>query len=320
MKTNSLIVVDAPQSADELIVIKQLPIIQEQLVQIKSQVDATVAEALAMEVTEDTVKGIKERRAELNKLATAFEERRKEVKTAVLAPYEQFEAIYKECVINAFRHADAELKSRIATVEDGIKQRKETEVIAYYEEYAANFNLDFVSYKDMNINVRLSDSVKKLKEQIKTTLDTMFSDAEMISTMEHADEIMTEYKKTFNAASAVLTVTNRHKAIEEERKRAEERRQAEAARLEAERVAKERYEQMLKEQAAAALPQNEPIAAPVAVEVPQEQKPIEDGNGAYVKFTEPVETFSATFTVFGTIEQLKAVKTFLNDGGYKYEC
>lgn len=311
--------VAAPESADDLIVIKQLPIIQEQLRQIKDRVDETVEEALAMEVTEDTVKEIKKKRSELNQLATAFEDRRKEVKKAVLAPYDAFEAVYKECVIDAFKRADAELKVRIGTVESRVVAIKEADIIAYYAEYAQNLNLDFVKYEDMHITVKLSDSAKKLKEQIKMTLDRIHADAEMIQTLDDADEVMAEYRKTFDASAAIITVKNRHKAIEEEKRRAEERRAAEAARLEAERAAKERYEQ-LKRDAAEKMPQVEPITAAVSVSAPVEQKPVEDGNGGAGKFSEPVETFAATFTVYGTIEQLKAVKEFLNNGGYKYEC
>ena len=119
----------------------------------------------------------------------------------------------------------------------------------------------------------------------------------MINTLQDADEIMTEYKRTYDASHAIQTVHDRHRAIDDERKRSEERRQAEAARIESERLVKEKYEQIKKEEVI--LP---PIEKPVDQTVDKTEQPI----------------YSATFTVQGTIEQLKALKEFLNNGGYKY--
>lgn len=319
MEEKNLVPVQEPEKAAELIVVSQLPVIEEQLIRIKSRVDETVAEVLALEVTEDTVTTIKKKRAELNKIATEFEDRRKEVKKAVLAPYEKFEATYKECVIDAFKTADAELKTRIAVVEDGVKNRKQEEVVAYFIEYAESLNLDFVTYDDMKVKVTMSDSVKKLKEQVKATLDKISADITMIATMPDADEIMAEYKRHYDAALAVTTVSNRHKAIEEEKRRAEERRKAEEARAEAERRAREVLEAQKKAEAEA-MPQNASTSPVESVSAPVAQKPTEDGNGGEMKFTEPVEQFSATFTVYGSIEELKSIKNYLKERGIRYEC
>lgn len=302
MEEKNLVPVQEPENAAELIVVSQLPVIEEQLIRIKSRVDETVAEVLALEVTEDTVTTIKKKRAELNKIATEFEDRRKEVKKAVLAPYEKFEATYKECVIDAFKTADAELKTRIAVVEDGVKNRKQEEVVAYFTEYAESLNLDFVTYDDMKVKVTMSDSVKKLKEQVKATLDKISADITMIATMPDADEIMAEYKRHYDAALAVTTVSNRHKAIEEEKRRAREV-------LEAQKKAE-----------AEAMPQNASTSPVESVSAPVAQKPTEDGNGGEMKFTEPVEQFSATFTVYGSIEELKSIKNYLKERGIRYEC
>lgn len=307
---NALAPVEEPKNASDLIVVSQLPVIEEQLIRIKSRVDATVAEVLALDVTEDTVTTIKKRRAELNKIATEFENRRKEVKKAVLTPYEKFEATYKECVIDAFKNADAELKTRIAVVEDGVKIRKQDEVAAYFKEYASSLNLDFVNFDDLNVRVTLSDSVKKLKEQVKAALDKISADLTMIATLPDADEIMAEYKHHYDAALAVTAVSNRHKAIEEERRIAEERRRAEEARAESERKAKE----VLDAQKKADTSPVECVSAPIA------QKPTEDGNGGEMKFTEQVELYSSTFTVYGSIEELKSIKNYLKERGIRYEC
>ena len=282
---------------------------------IKSQVEAVVAEALAMEVTEDTVVAIKDKRAELNKMFAAFEERRKEVKKAVLAPYDAFEEAFKECITVPFKGADAELKSRIVFVENGVKDGKRAEVAAYFAEYAESLDIDFVTFEDMNLKVNLSDSKKKLQAAAKAFLDGIESGMKMIATFqEHSDEIMAEFKRNgYDASAAVVTISNRHKAIEREQAIAEERKQREA-----ERAAHEARLQAEMDAQAAAMPQNEPISAPVSVVAPTEQKPVEDGNGVSAEFTAPQDEFAMTFTVTGTLDELRAVKKFLIDGGYKY--
>ena len=51
-----------------------------------------------------------------------------------MAPYDTFEAVYKECVTDVFGPADKQLAQRIAEVEDGLKQDKAAKVVAYFSE------------------------------------------------------------------------------------------------------------------------------------------------------------------------------------------
>ena len=46
-----------------------------------------------------------------------FEERRKEVKEKVLAPYLQFEEVYKVCISDKYKSADKDLKEKIGSIE-----------------------------------------------------------------------------------------------------------------------------------------------------------------------------------------------------------
>lgn len=88
---------------NELIRVAQLPVIEERLRAMKETVDKRVGEALALVCNEETVQAVKAVRADLNKEFQVLEEQRKAAKKAVLGPYEQFEAVYKECVSDAFR-------------------------------------------------------------------------------------------------------------------------------------------------------------------------------------------------------------------------
>ncbi len=277
----------------ELIVIRQLPVIEEQLQQIKASIEARVGEALSLACTEDTYKAVKKARTELNKEYDELESRRKEVKAAILAPYERFEALYKECAGNIYAQADAQLKSRISEVEGGLRQQKQDEVATYFDEYRKSLDLDeCFTFAMSGIKVTLSDSRKALKAKAKDFLDRVAGDLALIETQEHKEEILVEYKRTLNISQAVTTVSDRHQRMEDERQRRE---QAAAVRT-AKAEAKAKVEEIVAEEAH--------VAPPVAVPA---DEPAEE------------RVYSTAFRVTGTMDQLRALKTFLTEGGYSYE-
>ena len=278
----------------ELIRVVQLPEIEEHLQSIKVAVTQKVNDALSLICTEDTVKSVKAVRADLNKDLKDFEERRKAVKKAIMSPYEQFEAVYKECISDTYKKADIELKAKIDSVENELKEAKRTEVEAYFEECSKSVGVDFVKLSDLNLNVTLSASVKSLKRQVKEYFDKVIQDLALIATLEHTTEILVEYRKTLDVSDAVLTVQERHKAIAEQEKR----------NAEASVIAEKQAETVEKVEKAVRESVTEEISAPEVEEAPPE------GN-------EPV--YEATFRVTGTLAQLKALKKFLKDGGYQYE-
>lgn len=278
--------------SNEIIVVKQLPVIEQQLAQIKEQVAERVTSAMQLVCTEATIKEIKKARAELNAEYKAWEDKRKEVKTAVMSPYEQFESVYKDCISDAYKAADKDLKQKIDEVEQQLKTQKAAEVKGYFEEYLASKNIDFVSYGQAGINVTLSASLKSLKEQAKAFIDRIVSDLALIETFTDLKaEILVEYKKSLNVSDAITGVKARAKAVQEEQARQEaeaERKAAEAQRVEAIK---------------AAIPE-----APAAVEAPTEQ----------TAAPAPEKKYCIRFTVKGTKEQLIALKKFLNEGEYEY--
>ena len=273
--------------SNEIIVVKQLPIIVEQLAQIKQQVAERVETVTSLVVTEDTVKEVKKARTELNAEFKQWEEKRKEVKKAVLTPYENFESVYNDCISNSYKTADKLLKQRIDEVENELKAKKAAEVQSYFEEYLASKGIDFVSFAQAGLNVTLSASLKSLKEQAKAYIDRIESDLKLIETFTDLKaEILVEYKKSLNVSDAITGVKARAKAVQEEQARQEaeaEKRAAEAERVEAIKA-----------------------AAPEAVEAPSE-----------VQKEEPKLTLR--FTVRATKTKLRELKKFLDEGEYEYE-
>lgn len=287
----------------QVITIKQLPIIEERLQLIKAEIDAKTQHVLALDCNDATVKAIKSLRADLNKDFSELEEKRKEVKRAVMSPYERFEEVYTECVTNIYKQTDAILKGRIAIVENAIKANKEKEIRAYYDEYAESLGIDFVPYEKSGITVTLSASIKKLKEQAAAYLDRIADELKLIGTQpqELQPEILVEYKRTVNVAYSIQTVIERKKAIEEEAERARQQAEQQAIYEAAEARVDEAVESYGEEQ-------QEAIAPPTVAEA-QEQ---------------PVKLYRAAFAVYGSFEGVKLVKNFLaNDflknGGKKYE-
>lgn len=208
-------------SEQALIVVRQLPIIDEELRRVKAEIEKEVELALSMPCTEETKVEVKRVRAKLSKTLGTYEEQRKTVKKAILAPYDAFEAVYRECITEPLTEADAALQKKIAAVEDEVKMRTRESVEMFFNELieAADVDLSFLTFARTEIKVGVSDTLKSLKDAARTFVERVAGEVKMIAEHTYADEILVEYKTTLNASNAVVTVGNRHKAIEAEQAR-----------------------------------------------------------------------------------------------------
>lgn len=271
----------------ELMVVKQLPIIEEKLKQLSEEVSKKVENAKALVCTEENVKTIKQVRADLNKEFRDVETQRKAIKEQVLAPYMQFEEVYKQYISDKYKSADNELKQKIDTVDSELKAQKEKEIKEYFEELKKANNIDFVTYGQAKINVTLTASKKSLKEQVEGFITKIIEDLKLIETQEHKAEILVEYKQSLNISNAITTVMNRFKAVEEEKAKQE---QVVNQRLEEE---KNRIQENLKNMA-------------VGVDL---------GSGE----SQTVKMYTIPFKATGTSVQLKSLKDFMEREGIVYE-
>ena len=279
------------EKQEQLIVIKQLPIIEEQLKNLSEEIDKKVERAMKLVVSDETVKEVKKVRAELNNEFKELETQRKYVKEKILTPYNQFEETYKEYVSIKYKTADETLKNKINEVEQEQKAKKEQEVKDYYTELCYSEKLEWLCeakyYELADINITLSASLKSLKEKANQFVERVKSDLKLIDTQEHKAEIMAEYKTKLQVASAITNVNDRFKREEEEKQRL------------AEMQEQKEQEQKIKQEIAE-------IEKPV--ETPKEE--------TQEKF------YNMTFKVYGTLEQLKKIKAFLETmkkEGVKYE-
>ncbi len=312
----------------DLIVVKQLPQIEEHLKELSLEVEQKVENAKSLVCTEENVTTIKQIRASLNKEFKEVENQRKIVKEQILAPYMQFEEIYKMYISDKYKSADNDLKEKIDLTENELKNIKEQEIKDYFEEYKKANNIDFVTYSQARINVTLSASRKSLKEQAKQFIDKIVDDLKLIDTQEHKAEILVEYKQSLNVSQAITSVTNRFKAIEEEKKKQEElkRKQLEEAQRRADesiRVQTEATRQALEN----FIPKSEEKVVHIEMDKNHEitQKGYEQLENVFNKPLEKPreekqeEILTLRFTVRGTRTKLRELKQFLENGGYDYE-
>ena len=198
---------------NELIIVRQLPVIEEQLIAVKPRIEARVKEALSLVCTEDTVKIVKKVRTEINKEFEEFENRRKSVKEQIMKPYDILNATYEDCVRKPYEDALRQLSGKIADVEDILRIAKEEEVKAYFDEYAQSRGVPFADFKRSGVKVNLSASKSSLKDAARQYIDRLFDDVELINAQEHKDEVLYEYQQTLNVSKAITTVINRHRVL-----------------------------------------------------------------------------------------------------------
>lgn len=276
---------------DNLIVVSQLPVITQHLNLVAEEIKEKTETAKSLVCTADTLKTVKATRADLNKEFNALEEMRKAVKSAVMAPYNEFEGIYKACVTDAFKEADCVLKAKISEVEDGLKAEKEEAVKVYFDEYKTVCNVQFLQLEDAKLTITKTASLKSLKEDCKMFIEKVVSEMNYIVKTYpfEATEMIFEYKHSLSLEYAIGTVTNRVIALRKEK---------EALKL----------AQSKQQEAAAHAAEVEQLAAPtVSNSEMVEAKP------------ETEKVYQLVFKVWGTKEQLKTLKKFLKDGGYQYE-
>ena len=271
-----------------LMKVTQLPVIEEHLRSRKEQTEQRVAEAMSLVCTDETLTSVKNIRAEMNREFADAETQRKAIKAAIMEKYDSFESVYRECIADPYKRADADLKAKIDATESEIKSRCEEMLLGYFRELCAVNEIDFLSFGQTGVKVDMASAraktPKKLMEQIKLKVDGVAQDMKTIGTMgENAPEIMVEYKNNLDLSLAISVVNERHRRAEEEREAVKRHTVTPAARAAGDTVA----------------------AAPQVVPKRVEQA--------------AVERLTVSFRVTDTRERLRLFKQFLVSNGYQYE-
>ena len=216
----------AQETALQVIELQQLPIIVERLHSVKAEIERRTAEATSLICTEETYKSVKDARAQLTKEFKEYEAQRTAIKSKILEPYNAFEQVYRECVTEPFKRADADLKGKIDATEREIKGRCEKQLEAYFQELCAVNHVDFLTFAQTGVRVDMASAraktPKKLMDQLRMMVEGCAQAMATIDGMAHGDEIAVEYKKCLDLTLAIRLVTERHQKLEAERQRAAE--------------------------------------------------------------------------------------------------
>lgn len=271
-----------------LIQVTQLPVIEEHLHELKATVEAETQSAMGLVCTEDTIQTVKTKRADLNKRFAELEAQRKAIKAAVMAPWEHFEAVYKECVTEPFKAADNDLKGKVNDVEAEIKDRCEVYLRDYFDEIKTLNSVEWLTFEQLGLKIDLATAKqktpKKLMDTIKTTVERVVADMELIDQSDDAAELAVEYKRTLDYAGAMRIVTERKRQREIAAKEQEARRSAQEA-------------------LQGAVGKVDILTPPTEEKAP----------------TEPQRALQCVFKVWATKEQLKKLKEYLTKEGIKFE-
>ena len=302
-------VVPAEIPLAQLIVLRQIPVIEDKLLEYKATIESRVSAAVAAAMDADSIDEVKRVRAELRKEAETVDNMRKAIKQEAEKPIKALDATFKTCATNAYAQADKILKEYIDNGENALKNACENGLRDLFAELTTAHHLPWLKYEWAGIRVSLTDAKaktqppKKLAVQVTDFVERVAQDVAMIGGMPDAAEIMTEYRQTLNAPGAIQTVKLRHQRIAEEQaeaaRRAEIRRQEEEAAARVAEIAQQMEEpvqQVMGFQPAA--PVAAPVVEPVAPAAP--------------------ETYTVKFAVSGTLGQLRSLKSFLESGGYEY--
>jgi hypothetical protein len=274
----------------ELLSIVNLQKTEKALKDISERCKERLEAAAQMACTEETKQSVKKLRADLNKEFLEYEAERKSKTAEYEKPLRLFKALYDQYITQPFKGADTSLKIKISEVENAQRNEKSMEVKEYAEELKAAYGLSWLEAERVMPNVTLSASVKSLKSSVKERLDKIKSDIDCIGVIDDSGEMFAEYIDCLDLAQAKIAVNSRRKAVEEaERAKAAYKKQAEVQQAAENKV--------------------DMLAQPTEEEASQEET-----EKAVVE-----KTYTMTFTVSGTIEQLKALKAFMIDKSIEYK-
>ena len=211
--------------------LKVLPVIEHDLVKVGNLVDKRLAQlnVANLVATDETIQSLKTLRADLNKELKEYEEQRKVVKDLITKPYAEMETVYKQMVSDKYKEATDILKDKIGEFENLVKTNKRNEVEEYFNEAVSMFDVEWLTFEMLKMDINLSTSVKKYKEEVAEAIKKVVGDVELIEMQQYAMEMMVEYKKDLNISRSIKEVADRK---ERERKEIQARIDAEIERRE----------------------------------------------------------------------------------------
>lgn len=263
--------------------------------EVKAQLAQALEKYKTIAVTPETVKQAKSDKADLNKLRTAIEERRKEIKRQCLAPYEAFEVKCKE-IISMIDEPISIIDSQLKAITESVVIQKRDLLQEYFDNILASMEQDLHWIELSRIlNPKWKNSTMKLDTLKKEIWDTVFRMSEEMQELQKIygtsplfpaiwGKYLESYDKGQTLAYAAVLIQQRRVAADE-------------------------------------MPSNAPVAqsrAEVTQVTDSAPQPVPDP----VPMPEPVQDkrlISGTFRVTGTKAQLQALSKFMKQSNIQFE-
>lgn len=256
----------------------QAPVISEDLEGVKRQLDLVLNEVAQLPADDNSLKRVKAIRADISKRFAAMEEQRKEVKRQVMQPYTQAEEKYKTCIADPYRAADAQLKQWVDDYQNGMKKACEDGLREYFDELCQSQGVDFLRFSQAGVTVDMAmarqKEPKKAMEKLEAFVLGVRADLDTILTLEDAAEVLAEYRESLHLQEAILKVKNRKQLTAYMARQVREAQEA--------REQEEQHRRQLLD-----------VMGDIGEQLPQE------------------ELYTMTFTVTGSLPDLKALKAYI---------
>lgn len=268
--------------------------------ELKAEISKKMQEYKTLVFTEEEIKDAKKDRANLNKLKNAFDDERKRIKKLCMDPYNRFESQVKE-ITSLIEEPIRLIDSQIKEVEQQKKEQKRKEVEELFGSIGFQLfvTLDKIwDEKWLNATVSLS----KIEEQMKSRMYQIGEDVATIQRLpEFSFEAMEVYKSTLNLSLAI----QEGQRLSDIQKRKKEHEEA-LARKKAEEEARMAND----------IPEN-PSETVYTPPVP-DTNTIECGDESHLQESSPEELIQLDFRVWGTKEQLMALRNYMKENRLKF--
>lgn len=272
-----------------------LPPVKWNYEQLKAQLTEGLEAYKGRVYDEDSISEAKKDRAALNKLATAIDTRRKEMKERFLQPYEEFEAQAKELTAMV-KEQSAEIDAQIKAYDEA---RKEEKLGAIKEVYAGIMGdlLELVPYEKIHDKkwLNVTTSMKSIEKEITEHAESIRAALASIDALSLSDDMQKRVKSVYLDGLDLAAALAEKEKIEREQQALadyEAAKKAAQERAAQEKAVKKKVDQ---EKAAAAFHEH---AEHVADEKPS--------------------LITIDFRVQTTPQKLQMLKAFLHDNEIKY--
>lgn len=169
-------------------------------------------------VTENSIKDAKSDRAKLNKLKSAFDEKRKELKKICLAPYEKLEKEFKE-ITSMIDEASGSIDEQVKEFEEIAKKKKYDEIKEYYDslEKPDYINLESVlNPKWANSTVNIEGIKQGITENISRIIDDMDEISQIYGDLPIFTAIKNRFTETLDKSATLAYATMLERECREE--------------------------------------------------------------------------------------------------------